>query len=260
MRPDEPIYERFSDTVQNAAPDILRFADAADTINRITEWATTDCSTLAFPRVSQVRFAVQRELNEQSVVFPSGTVYHTAAYDQYDASREGEAPSMKFESRIAVITGEGDDGKLASFFDKLEGIKKDKGSVAIVHMTAPVTKPSVYGIEAINFVVVKAKSNESFWFTIEPNDNKGKIVPIEAMQSEHGDLRDSYGPIDKLPIKAVPASFELRELMLAELKKAASAVIKEKQPQPRRSERIKEKANEVGRLMVGKYKSATSKS
>lgn len=259
MKPGEPIYDAFSERMQESAPDILRYADAAETINKIVNWATEDCKTLAFPRVSQVRQAVQRELNEYGVVFARGTVYQTPAYDGFDASREGDAPSMQFESMIAVVTRENSDGKFANFLDRLDGISKDSGAVALIHMTKPITSPAVAGIESINFVVVKPKSNESFWFTLEPNDNKGKVLATEAMQNEFGVVRERFGPIDKLPIKAVPATLEMRDLMLSELNNAAKQLVKEKVPTPTRSQRIKEKAGGVGKLMVSRYRSVTAK-
>lgn len=259
MKPNDPIFEVFSDGMQQAAPEILRYADAAATINRLADWASEDCKALALPRVSQVRFAVQRELNHVGVIFPDGEIRQTPAYDRFNMHAEEEAPGMDYESRIVVVTGNKKDGFFDKLLDKLDGVDGKSSSIAIVHMTVPVTSPPVYGIEAVNFVVVKAKSNDSFWYTLDTNENLGKVIAVHGMQSEYGEMRDRVGPIDRLPIKAVSASLELRALMLEELKKAADILVKEKDPKPTRSQAMKERASSVGSVVMEKIRTSTPK-
>ena len=259
MKPSDPIFEVFSEGMEQAAPEILRYSDAAATINKIVDWATEDCQTLALPRIKQVRFAVQRQLNQAGVTFPGGTIYQTPAYDRFNPHAEEESPGMDYETRIAVVAGDKKDGFFDKLLDKLDGVDSKSSSTAIIHMTVPVTSPPVYGIEAVNFVVVKAKSNDSFWYTLAKNENLGKVFAVEALQSEHGDMRDSFGPIDRLPIKAVPASLELRALMLEELKKAAQILVKDKEPTPTTSQKVREKATSVGNLVMSKIRTTASK-
>ncbi len=254
MRPEDPLYQSFENGIVDATPDVLRHADAAQVINRLSLWAQENTLRRSMPRVGMVRTAVQRSLNEHWMAFPKGDVHVSRGYDRFNIAEADSATPMYYESRLAVVGGDDtSEGILYRFLEKLvDGAPSASGGTAILHITAPVEANMILSVDTINFAVVKSKSGESFWYTLEENRNKGKVMASEAREDETGAIREKYGRIDTLPLVAIPASVEQVALMLDELKHASGVLIKETPPQKSKSERAKEKASEVGSLVLSK--------
>lgn len=217
------MYNQFSGQVQKITPELFAFQEAYGTTKAISEWAQQACPTVRVPRMGHVRAAVQRQLNEMGVSFPKGKVRITPGYDQFSL---GEPP-IDYVSRLMVITGDDEDNFMLAMLENLvEDKPKSVGTAVLVHTIVPASVKKVHSVDAITFIAVQASSGESYYFTLGPNDQKGKIIGTEAMQSEFGDIREHFGHIDRCPFKAVPCEANTIMLIREELTRAKNLLVK----------------------------------
>lgn len=116
----------------------------------------------------------------------------------------------------------------------------------LVHTVTPQEAGNIFEYQSVTFVVVHVAGGKTYCLKLEDNDNKGKIIPESAMQSEYGELRDAIGDIDKCPIKAVVCTSEEAHEVLEELRNVNSVLEANKpQPKPTAIERLRKHLGQV---------------
>ena len=247
---------RFLDDFQTTAYDraggLLNEAEFSPVIERTVGSMREQGQTASVPGIGHIRTALSRALSDELVWLPRGRVYKTRPYDEYlppGSSIEGldDQVTLPYVSRLYCVTDDEheSDSRLDRLLNRLT-IQEKNNNVIFMHTLTPKAAQEIFEYQSVTMVAVKCHGGKTFWFTLEPNDNKGKVIPVEAMQSEFGELRDSIGPIDKCPIKAVPVKPVDVPLLQDEIK-AVSEMLEKQKPEPEKpiSERLRRKLGDT---------------
>ncbi len=201
---------------------------------------------VSLPGISQIRIAVWRAIQDDAVTLPRGQAYRTDAYDMYSTASETELveeinPGLEYASHLYCITSKDkDEGILERGLNKLIGADEKTKNTLFIHTITPREAGTIFEYQSVTFVVVSVNGGKVYCLKLADNDNKGKILPEAALQSEYGELRDTAGPIDNCPIKAILCSAEETHEILAELQHVNKTLEAAKpQPEPTLKERLR---------------------
>jgi hypothetical protein len=251
------------------AGELLATAEFAKTARELGAMMKEHTAEAAMPGFSHIRTALFRAMRDEGVGLPDGKKFKTDSYDSFtrDESVDSDVVEVPFEyvSRLYCITGSKreSDGKLLKALSSLLDEETQNNNLIFVHTVTPKDAQDVFDLQTITFAAVQVSGGKTHWFHIEPNDNKGGIIPVEAVQTELGDTRNAYGPVDYCPIKAVPVKAEDCATLRDELH-AVKRMIEEKRPKktPSRLKRLRDRLgnNAVSNRVLSQSKSAVTSS
>jgi hypothetical protein len=261
MKPQNELFKRKKDDLEAKSGDLLRSADMRTTVNSIVDSLTEEGIKTRTPGISHIRLALNRQFADVGVRMPTGQVFSTIPYDKFRDGDDGEQ-ALEFVSRLYALTNEDtDSGKMGIFFEKLIDGKAPNQCKVLLHAITPTDAGKIFDPMSVTFVVVQVNDGEVYTLGIEPNDNKGKIIPEVALQTEYGELRDQQGWLDKCPFKAVLLEPEVA-LNIAEELKAVNIMLqkeKNKKQNPTVKEKVKKRIGSIGATLSTKLNPENTK-
>jgi hypothetical protein len=217
MNPNDFLFSDFAEKINSNTAELFFYKNAKSMIDSIAESNIEYDQRIAVPRLCHVKTALQRELYSDGVTLPKGDAYISGVYDAFDV---GE-PKVRYASRIISQSDKKSESKITKTLDKFFDEDEPTTSTKLLfHTITPLETRHIKSIDTITFAVASISSGESYYFTLQANDNLDKVITSEVIGNEEGEVRERLGKVDKCPIKAVRASKEQTMLIVEELKRA----------------------------------------
>lgn len=273
MKPNQFLDKR-RDGLEARAGELLAAADMSATADKLTSLVREREKTVALPGIGHIRVALSRALRDEWINLPQGAIYSTDAYDEFTWTKQTELEGieevevgMNYVSKLYCVTGDKkpEQGRFLSALSNLLDEDPKNSNVIYIQTVTPKDAQSVFEYQAVTFVAVKSSGGKIYWFTLEENDNKGKIIAVEALQDEYGSLRDRVGPIDTCPIKAAKVSSEEISTLFTEIQHVHQRLADDKEAQSEKQtalsirEKIGSVASTATRKLEKTFSSATKR-